>query len=325
MVLAEALLRVPDAATADRLIEDKLAAGDWRDGDVQSTRASGLGLGLGARLAARVIHPGETPETILDSLVRAARPAGGARGDAAGDAAARLAFRARPDHRRGARRAPRAHARVPLFVRHAGRGRAHRGRRRALFRRLCRRDRGDRRARRQRGAAGSGPASRSSSRRCIRATRRCRASACWRSWCRALLELAQRRKAHDLQLHRRRRGGRPARTVARRDRRGAGRSRRSRGWDGFGLAVQAYQKRALRGDRLGRRTLPRAARPPADGAAGQGRLLGHRDQARAGARACRLSGVHPQGDDRPLLPGLRAQAARGARPRSIRSSPPTTR
>ena len=29
MVLAEALLRVPDAATADRLIEDKLAAGRW--------------------------------------------------------------------------------------------------------------------------------------------------------------------------------------------------------------------------------------------------------------------------------------------------------
>src|SRR5689334_23623590 len=29
MVLAEALLRVPDAETADRLIEDKLQAGDW--------------------------------------------------------------------------------------------------------------------------------------------------------------------------------------------------------------------------------------------------------------------------------------------------------
>src|SRR3981081_2021119 len=29
MVLAEALLRVPDSATANRLIEDKLAAGDW--------------------------------------------------------------------------------------------------------------------------------------------------------------------------------------------------------------------------------------------------------------------------------------------------------
>ena len=30
MVLAEALLRVPDADTADRLIEDKLKAGDRR-------------------------------------------------------------------------------------------------------------------------------------------------------------------------------------------------------------------------------------------------------------------------------------------------------
>jgi RHH-type proline utilization regulon transcriptional repressor/proline dehydrogenase/delta 1-pyrroline-5-carboxylate dehydrogenase len=70
MVLAEALLRVPDAATADRLIEDKLAAGRWRDGDVKSTAilvsASAWTLGI----AARVIHPSETPETILDSIVR---------------------------------------------------------------------------------------------------------------------------------------------------------------------------------------------------------------------------------------------------------------
>jgi RHH-type proline utilization regulon transcriptional repressor/proline dehydrogenase/delta 1-pyrroline-5-carboxylate dehydrogenase len=70
MVLAEALLRVPDTATADRLIEDKLAAGRWRDGDVKSTAllvsASAWTLGV----AARVIHPGETPETILDSIVR---------------------------------------------------------------------------------------------------------------------------------------------------------------------------------------------------------------------------------------------------------------
>src|SRR5204863_283060 len=36
MVLAEALLRVPDAATADRLIEDKLASGDWSSADVKS-------------------------------------------------------------------------------------------------------------------------------------------------------------------------------------------------------------------------------------------------------------------------------------------------
>jgi len=70
MVLAEALLRVPDAATADRLIEDKLAAGRWLDGDVKSSAilisASAWTLGI----AARIIHPGETPETILDSVAR---------------------------------------------------------------------------------------------------------------------------------------------------------------------------------------------------------------------------------------------------------------
>ncbi|MGA8693831.1 MAG: proline dehydrogenase family protein, partial [Xanthobacteraceae bacterium] len=70
MVLAEALLRVPDAATADRLIEDKLSAGRWLDGDVKSTAllvsASAWTLGI----AARVIHPAETPETILDNVVR---------------------------------------------------------------------------------------------------------------------------------------------------------------------------------------------------------------------------------------------------------------
>src|SRR5271170_4614255 len=70
MVLAEALLRVPDAATADRLIEDKLAAGRWLDGELKSTAllvsASAWTLGV----AARIIHPGETPETILDTIVR---------------------------------------------------------------------------------------------------------------------------------------------------------------------------------------------------------------------------------------------------------------
>ena len=70
MVLAEALLRVPDAATADRLIEDKLAAGRWLESDVQSNAilvsASAWTLGL----AARIVHPGETPETILDNIVR---------------------------------------------------------------------------------------------------------------------------------------------------------------------------------------------------------------------------------------------------------------
>src|SRR5271167_4068442 len=70
MVLAEALLRVPDNATADDLIEDKLSAGHWLDSDVRSTAilvsASAWTLGM----AARVIHSGETPETILDTIVR---------------------------------------------------------------------------------------------------------------------------------------------------------------------------------------------------------------------------------------------------------------
>src|SRR3954452_5604949 len=70
MVLAEALLRVPDAATADRLIEDKLALGDWTHVAEQSgsllVSASAWTLGI----TARVIHPTETPEGILDALVK---------------------------------------------------------------------------------------------------------------------------------------------------------------------------------------------------------------------------------------------------------------
>src|SRR6201987_248199 len=70
MVLAEALLRVPDAATADRLIEDKLAGGRWLDGDVKTTALLVLDSAWRLCIAARIIHPGETPETILDTLVR---------------------------------------------------------------------------------------------------------------------------------------------------------------------------------------------------------------------------------------------------------------
>ena len=70
MVLAEALLRVPDATTADRLIEDKLGAGDWGSADLKSgaflVSASAWTLGI----TARIIQPGETPETILEDLLR---------------------------------------------------------------------------------------------------------------------------------------------------------------------------------------------------------------------------------------------------------------
>jgi RHH-type transcriptional regulator, proline utilization regulon repressor / proline dehydrogenase / delta 1-pyrroline-5-carboxylate dehydrogenase len=68
MVLAEALLRVPDSATADRLIEDKLSSGDWTHHEVKSNAllvsASAWALGI----SARIIQPGETPENIIETL-----------------------------------------------------------------------------------------------------------------------------------------------------------------------------------------------------------------------------------------------------------------
>ena len=68
MVLAEALLRVPDAATADRLIEDKLGQGDFAHHESRSDAflisASSWALGL----TARIIQPGETPTGIIGSL-----------------------------------------------------------------------------------------------------------------------------------------------------------------------------------------------------------------------------------------------------------------
>ncbi|HSV23427.1 MAG TPA: bifunctional proline dehydrogenase/L-glutamate gamma-semialdehyde dehydrogenase PutA, partial [Xanthobacteraceae bacterium] len=76
MVLAEALLRVPDDTTADRLIEDKLSAGDFAAHELRSgallVSASAWALGI----SARVIGSHETPESILHELViRLGRPA----------------------------------------------------------------------------------------------------------------------------------------------------------------------------------------------------------------------------------------------------------
>ncbi|WP_375410437.1 L-glutamate gamma-semialdehyde dehydrogenase [uncultured Methylobacterium sp.] len=70
MVLAEALLRVPDPATADRLIADKLGEGDFAHhavrGQGRLTQATAWALGLGAR----IVGPADTPEAILGGLVR---------------------------------------------------------------------------------------------------------------------------------------------------------------------------------------------------------------------------------------------------------------
>jgi RHH-type proline utilization regulon transcriptional repressor/proline dehydrogenase/delta 1-pyrroline-5-carboxylate dehydrogenase len=71
MSLAEALLRVPDAATQDRLIEDKLGAGDWehaaaRESESWLVSATTWALGL----TARIVHPPETPETVIGRLAQ---------------------------------------------------------------------------------------------------------------------------------------------------------------------------------------------------------------------------------------------------------------
>src|SRR6266508_1948670 len=75
MVLAEALLRVPDAATADRLIEDKLAAGV---GGPEVQHLPGLGLGLDARHHGPHHPAGRDPGHDPRNPDQAARPAGGA-------------------------------------------------------------------------------------------------------------------------------------------------------------------------------------------------------------------------------------------------------
>jgi RHH-type transcriptional regulator, proline utilization regulon repressor / proline dehydrogenase / delta 1-pyrroline-5-carboxylate dehydrogenase len=70
MVLAEALLRVPDARTADRFIEDKLAEGDFVHHETRSSaflvNASAWALGV----SARVIQPGETPQGTIGRLAK---------------------------------------------------------------------------------------------------------------------------------------------------------------------------------------------------------------------------------------------------------------
>jgi RHH-type proline utilization regulon transcriptional repressor/proline dehydrogenase/delta 1-pyrroline-5-carboxylate dehydrogenase len=70
MVLAEALLRVPDAETTDRFIEDKLGQGDFVHHETKSSaflvNASAWALGL----SALVIQPGETPQGTLGRLTK---------------------------------------------------------------------------------------------------------------------------------------------------------------------------------------------------------------------------------------------------------------
>ena len=305
MVLAEALLRVPDPRTADRFIEDKLGEGDFVHHETRSSaflvNASAWALGM----SARVIQPGETPQGTIGRLAKRL-------GKPAVRAATRQAMRLMGSH----------------FVLgetiEAALARAHAaGALRYSFDML-----GE-------GARTAGDAERyfNSYSRAIEAIGRSadnrplpdrpgisvKLSALHPRFepvkpspgddevVPRLIDLARRAKTYDLNF-----------TV---DAEEADRlelsldviaatlgDRALHGWDGFGLAIQAYQKRAEAVidyiDELAAR-----ARSPDDGPSGQGRLLGHRDQARAGARPGRLSRVHSQGDDRSELRELRAKAA----------------
>jgi len=70
MVLAEALLRVPDTRTADQFIEDRLGQGDFVHHETKSSaflvNASAWALGM----SARVIAPGETPQGTIGRLAK---------------------------------------------------------------------------------------------------------------------------------------------------------------------------------------------------------------------------------------------------------------
>ncbi len=182
MVLAEALLRVPDAATADRLIEDKLAAGDWTHARGQVERAAWSRPRPG-RSASRRASSSRARRRRTSSRASCKRL-----GLPAVRAATRQAMRLLGSHfvlgqtieeALGARRRRTASSAIPSTC--WARARAPRPTPRAISKPT--RDAIDAigaRAGNAR-AAGRGPASRSSSRRCIRATRRCRASACWPS------------------------------------------------------------------------------------------------------------------------------------------------
>ena len=310
MVLAEALLRVPDAHTADRFIEDRLGQGDFVNHETRSSaflvNASAWALGM----SARVIQPGETPTGTIGRLakrlglpaVRAAtrqamRLMGShfvlgetieaalerAEGDQA--PAPRYSFDMLGEGARTAEDATRYFNSYASAIQAIGRSAGHRPLpdRPGISVKL------------------------SALHPRYEAVSHARVMT---ELVPQLVDLARQAKAHDLNF-----------TV---DAEEADRLELSldviaaalgdaslNGWDGFGLAIQAYQKRASEvidyADEPGAR-----AEPPPDGAAGQGRLLGHRDQARAGARPRRLSGVHPQGDDRPQLRRLRAEIAGAA-------------
>ena len=265
LCLAEALLRIPDADTIDRLIRDKLARADWARhlGHSESLFVNASTWAL--MLTGRFLHaePGAHDlRAALAPLHRALGRAGGAPGGHRGDAHPRPPVRHGPHHRRGARpRPPRPSGRaIAIPTTCSARRRAPRPMRRAISHAYERRDRGDRRVVRRAApvieAPGISVKLSALHPRYEKAQRE-----------RVLAELPRRCSAS-------RAGAAEAGIGFTIDAEEADRLDLSldlvealalapelAGWDGLGLAVQAYQKRALAAARLARR--PRRPRPAA--------------------------------------------------------------
>ena len=201
MCLAEALLRIPDAATRDRLIRDKIATRRL----ARARRAQPLAVrqrrGVGTarhRQARRFAQRGHARAGAGLAVAQGRRAADPQRRRPR-DAPARPAIRARAARstRRSTTRASAKRA-ATVFVRHAGRGGDDRRRRAALSRRLRARDPRHRRGGRPRRRRTRAPASRSSFRRCIRATCARSAIACWRSCIPRVRGLAQLARGYDI-------------------------------------------------------------------------------------------------------------------------------
>ena len=289
MVLAEALLRVPDDATADLLIEDKLSAGDFSHHEARSgallISASAWALGL----SARIVSAHESPETIIGGLVKRL-------GQPAVRAATRQAMRLLASHFVLGQDIEEALARAGdhgefLYsydmLGEGARTGADAERYTAAYAQAIEaigRAAGDGAARGRPGISvklsALHPRYEALARERVLAELPAR-----------LLDLARRAKAHDLHFvvdaEEADRLELSLVVIARAARRSLAR-RLGRIW-GRGAGLSEARGR---GDRLarGRR---QGARPAPDRAPGQGRLLGHRDQARAGARPCRLPGLHP--------------------------------
>ena len=200
---------------------------------------------------------------------------------------------------------------LPLFLRHARRVRDHRGRCADVPGRVRHRHRCDRRCAR---AGRAGLRATLDIGQAIRAAPEVRnhAAAARAVRTRAALGRTVRPRAQARHRpHCRRRGNRAAGTIAR----------------NLCANPARWQPRRLERPRAGRAGLPEAGAPrhrlardarargwlaPAS-ATGERRVLGQRNQARAGTRTRRLSGLHAQDAHRRVLPGLRAPYAKRAR------------